>query len=162
MRDILSRRKVDRLLSGGLLTALLLVSAGCGSSFGRVSGKIMYKNDSLHGGTVTFQGLGEKGWAKTSSIAEDGSYSIDDVPKGPAQISVETQTVKPNRVGQAMAARMTRGKDIPPEVLKSSPFGQAMQADKYVAIPPKYSKAETSSLNYEVKAGKQRHDIHLE
>lgn len=161
MRGICSQR-VDRLLRCGLLTALLLAAAGCGSSSGRVAGKISYKNNPLHGGTVTFQRAGENGWAKTSSIGEDGSYSIDNVPKGPAQISVETQTVKPNAVGQAMAARMTKGKDVPPEVLKGSPFGQAMQADKYVAIPPKYSKAETSGLNYEVGGGKQQHDINLE
>jgi hypothetical protein len=161
MRNVFSQ-KVYRLLSSGLLTALLLVAAGCGSSSGRVSGKLTYKNNPLRGGTVTFQGVGQNGWAKTSSIAEDGSYSIDDVPKGPAQISVETQTVKPNRVGQAMAAQMTKGQNVPPEVLKSSPFGQAMQAEQYVAIPPKYSKPETSGLNYEVKGGKQQHDINLE
>ena len=161
MRGIFSQ-KLDRLLSSGLLTALLLVAAGCGSSSGRVSGKISYKSNPLHGGTVTFQALGEKGWAKTASIAEDGSYNLDELPKGPAQISVETQTVKPNPVGQAMAAKMTKGKDIPPEMLKSSPFGQAMQADKYVAIPPKYGKAETSGLTYEVTRGRQQHDINLE
>jgi hypothetical protein len=161
MRGIFSRR-IDRLMSGGLLTALLLAAAGCGSSSGRVAGKISYKNNPLRGGTVTFQGLGENGWAKTSRIADDGSYIIDDMPKGPAQVSVETQTVKPNRIGQAMAARMTKGKNIPPEMLQSSPFGQAMQADKYVAIPPKYSKAETSGLTYEVKGGKQQHDLNLD
>lgn len=155
-------RQIDRLVSGGLLTALLLAAAGCGSSSGRISGKIIYKNNPLRGGMVTFSGPGESSWAKTARIADDGSYSIDDVPKGPAQISVETQTAKPNLQGRAIAARMTKGRMPPPEVLEHSPFGQAQQANQYVAIPPKYGKPETSGLTYEVKGGKQEHDINLE
>lgn len=144
------------------MTALLLVAAGCGSSSGRISGKISYKNNPLPGGTVTFYGPGENGWAKTARIGDDGSYRLEEVPKGTARIIVETQTLKPNPMAKAMAARMTKGKDIPPEMLKNSPFGQMQEEAKYVAIPPKYSKAETSGLTYEVKAGKQEHNINLE
>ena len=161
MRGIFSRR-VGSLLSSSLLMVLLLVAAGCGSSSGRVAGKISYKNNPLHGGTVTFYGPGQNGWARSSRIADDGSYHIEDMPKGLALISVETQTVKPNPLGKAIATRMTKGKDIPPEVLKSSPFGQIQEEDKYVAIPPKFADPETSGLTYDVKGGKQQHDITLE
>jgi hypothetical protein len=153
---------VGRLLSGGLMAGLLLVAAGCGSSSGRVSGKVTYKGTTLHGGTVTYYGPGENAWAKTAHIQDDGSYMIDDVPKGASRISVETQTVKPNTAAKSMAARMTKGANIPPEMAEHSPMAQASQADKYVAIPPKYAKPETSGLTYEVKGGKQEHDIPLD
>lgn len=150
--------RLGRLLGGGLLLALLLTAVGCGSSSATVSGKITYKSTPLRGGTVTFFGPTEGSWTQTSNIGEDGGYSVAKMPAGIARISVETDTVKPNQTGMQMASKMPKI----PEGIEHSPFGQAPRADKYVEIPKKYNKPETSGLTYEVKSGKQDHDLKLE
>lgn len=151
-----------RPLVGGLATSLLLAALGCGSSTATVSGKIAYRNNPLHGGTVTFYGPGETGWTKTSTIGDDGSYKLDHVPKGSARISVETKTAKVNPMGKQMMPKMPKG--APPEGIEHSPFGQMQQqsADKFVKIPDKYKDPNQSGLTYEVTSGKQEHNIDLQ
>jgi len=160
------RTKVARLLGSGFLMALLLMAAGCGGSSSSVSGKITFRNNPLHGGTVTFSGPGETPWTKTAQIGDDGSYTLNGVPTGQARITVETDTAKPaNPQAKQMASKMMPKGDKMPEGAEHSPFFQMKQqqsGDKYVAIPQKYKKPETSGLTYEVKRGKQEHNINLE
>jgi hypothetical protein len=40
-------------------------------------------------------------------------------------------------------------------------FSNAGQSDRYVAIPEEYADKERSGLTYEVKGGKQVHNIEL-
>jgi hypothetical protein len=158
---IIQKNRV-RLLIGGCAMSFLLAALGCGSSTATVSGKISFRNNPLHGGTVTFYGPGENGWTKTSTISDDGSYKLDHVPTGSARITVETKTAKVNPQAKQKMPKMP--KDKPPEGLEHSPFGQMQKqsADKFVEIPEKYKDPNQSGLTYEIKNGKQEHNINLE
>src|SRR5436309_829807 len=64
------------LVGGGTLLVLLAVAAGCGSGVGSVSGKVFYQGKLVKGGNVTFVSTEGKP-SKSTSINEDGSYSLD-------------------------------------------------------------------------------------
>ena len=148
------RTKGRRLLSAALFLSIGLWATGCGSS-ASVSGKVSYKGQTVKGGTVSF--IGPDNWTGMSQIAEDGSYTISKAPHGQVKIIVETKTAKPN----AMMSRMPKPpKDAP--VPKGSMYDTQGQADRYVAIPDRYADKDKSGLTYEVKSGKQEHNISLE
>lgn len=161
MCRIFQKNRVRQLV-GGLAMSFLLAAVGCGSRAASVSGKITYRNNPLHGGTVTFYGPGETGWTKTSTIGDDGSYKLDQVPKGSARITVETKTAKANPIAKQKMPKMPKGG--PPEGLEHSPFGQMQKqsTDKFVMIPEKYKDPNQSGLTYEVTSGKQEHNIDLQ
>jgi len=139
------RPRVARLLAKagvfGALVVLLGVS-GCSSTTNEaansVSGKVTLSGQAVHG-KVTFHGADKSAEAPTNP---DGSYKIDNPPQGSVRITVS-----------ALPGTVVGGpppKDVPP-----MPGGS-------LGIPPpaKYANA-SSGLTYEVKAGKQTHDIPL-
>ncbi len=135
---------VRRLGFYSLAFALLVLAAGgCGKSTGTISGKVLYQGKPLPGGYVNFTSEGAIPATKTSSIQEDGSYSVSGMPVGPAKISV-----------QGLAARRLAA--LPGQGEKDS---QPQQ--KEVFVPPQYGNTDTSGLKYEVKSGKQPYDIEL-
>jgi hypothetical protein len=143
------------IIHGGVLGLLaLVVAAGCGKPTGSVSGKVIYKGQPLKGGTVVFVTADGKTGGR-SDIAEDGTYSIAEVPVGAVKISVETKSLKPN------ANRAREGsapKNMPPE---AAGYKGGNTADRYIPIPERYSQVDTSELAYTVIAGKQEHPIEL-
>jgi hypothetical protein len=144
------------MIGGGVFGLLALVlAAGCGKPTGSVAGKVFYKGQPLKGGTVVFVTVDGKTGGR-SDIAEDGSYSIADVPLGDVRITVETKSQKPNPMQARAGAAMP--KDIPPE---AAGFKGNNKGDRYIPIPDKYSEIESSQLIYTVIAGKQDHPIEL-
>jgi hypothetical protein len=131
---------------GGLLLPLL--AAGCGPAVGEVSGTVTYQGQPLGSGQIMF--LGDKGTAP-ASIAADGTYTAHKVPVGTVQITVET--IPPVSGGQG---GNVAGMGLNTEGATTAAPG------KYVKIPDKYKNARTSNLTYEVKSGKQQHDIVLQ
>lgn len=145
-----------RLWIGGFVMLFLLLPIGCGSSVASVSGKISYKNQVVKGGTVTFYDANQ--WTGSSHIAEDGTYSINNVPLGTVEITVETKTAKPNPNMSKFMPKPPPGADMPPGSFHTT----GGQKERYVEIPDSYAEREKSGLRYEVKkGGKQVHDIDL-
>jgi hypothetical protein len=161
-----------------LLTALVLLSAlpclaGCGSN--RVTGKVYYKDKIVPGGMVVFHG---DGWTRNSPIEEDGSYTIDKPTTGKVKITVDTSSYKPvqlpanaNRPDPSQMAKMAKmpgaPKDMkPPEMpdqAKDNPlYGGQSGSNRYVQIPERYADEKQTTLTYEVKSGKQTHDIKMD
>jgi hypothetical protein len=146
--------RVCRLASCVFLLLVFLVSAGCGNPTGSVYGKVTFEGNPLPSGNVSFApenntGAGTKG-AVVSPIAEDGSYSVSNLPVGKVTITVET------RSGAPPAA--------PPGAKMNAPAGApnyAAPGAKHVDIPERYSQFDKSGLSYEVKSGRQSHDIQL-
>jgi hypothetical protein len=140
-----------RLKAAFWLLPLLACLAGCGSP--KVSGKVTYKGEPLHMGTVLFTAA--NGWTGTSQINEDGTYSIANVPPGLAKVAVDTPSEKGRTPPGGKAQRRPR-EDAPNEPSTAAPVHAP------VKIPDKYKKPETSGLTFEVNGGRQTYNIALE
>jgi hypothetical protein len=143
-----------------LVLTASFAGAGCAKPTGSVSGKVSYKGAPLKGGHVIFlKADNQSVWA---DIGEDGSYSFEKITAGPVQIGVETSSLKPpvNRPGQPAGG--ARRYSAPPgeENPNKAPDPEA-NFKRYVAIPEKYETPQSSGLTYDVKSGKQEHDIPL-
>jgi hypothetical protein len=142
--------------AGVILLAFLVGAVGCGGrSPGTVSGKVYLKDKPLKGGTVTFL-TADKKVSQLAKIGEDGSYTIENFPSGPAKIGVETKSLK-------QAASAPRNAPPPGQKAPSSstsPDPKEM-LKRYVAIPEKYAEPTGSGLEYTVLSGKQPFDIKL-
>jgi hypothetical protein len=162
MKSVSSRSR--RGLGASWLGVLLILSAGC-SSKGTVSGKVTVNDEPVRRGTVTFLASGST-WTSAVPIGEDGSYTILNAPPGPVKITVASADPNPRagsklkaRKGQGMEDANTNTDDMPPSVRNRFNPGAAGPAGP--SVPKKYNKPETSELTYEVKPGKQEHNIQL-
>jgi hypothetical protein len=150
-----------------LIVCLLLGTAGCASK-GQIAGKVLYRGKPLPGGTVTFLPAGGKG-AFNSSILQDGSYSLAQVPSGEVTITVETESKNPGPQGtsgqksKARIYRMYREKmqKLMQEKTPGRTPRQFPSKEQYVPIPASYQDPEKSGLKYTVTDGTQTHDIEL-
>lgn len=146
--------RLHRLWAGLLLLSGALMVAGCGgSSVGTISGKVSYKGQALKGGTVSV--IPKSGPVQSSTIAEDGGYRLAKVPVGPAQIAVETESLRPKEQKSLPGPYAKAPKDaLPPGLVMGD-------AKHYVKIPEQYADAEKSGLSLDVKSGKNDHNIDL-
>ena len=147
---------------GALLTAVLvaMTAAGCKKT-GKVSRKVYYNNQPLGGGSVLF--FASNGKNVTGSIGTDGSYTVDQVPLGTAKIVVDTSALKPvGRPGGAAVTGPPTNFEPPPEAANDPHYGKGgAPRGKYVEIPAKYTKPDTTDESYDVVQGDQEHDIKL-
>jgi hypothetical protein len=153
--------RLGRVLAAGFCLCGILLAEGCGSGKGIVSGKVLYQGKPVPGGTVSFNS--DKGGVFFSPIEEDGSYTIRGIPTGPAKIAVETESFRP-----PLSAPLQRGGgSVSPEFLKQNlekmnpQMADPQRAKRYVPIPQQYRDPDKSNLTYEVKSGKQQHDLDL-
>ena len=133
-----------------------LSTAGCGSSTGKISGKVYYQNTLVTGGTVSFVSADKS--SQMAEIKEDGSYTVPRVPVGEATICVETQSFKPPSISAPHY-------QLPPGVQGPGgykPPDRAARAKRYVAIPDRYASPEQSGLKYTVNPGSQEYNIKME
>lgn len=161
MRSVFSRSRRSFGVSG--LGVLLILSAGC-SSKGTVSGKVTVNDQPVRRGTVTFTAASDKPWASSVPIGEDGGYTVVNAPPGPVKITVASANSNP-RLGakfkdrKGPATKDANTDDMPPSVRNR--FNPGASGPAGPSVPKKYNDAETSGLTYEVKPGKQQHDIQL-
>jgi hypothetical protein len=155
------------LLFLGLIAGLAVTGCG-GASNATVSGKVTYKGAPVKGGYVTF--VSANGVTRPGPIAEDGTYTINQLPTGPAKIAVETDSVKP--LGGTGKGKTASG-GPPPKKYGPPPGSEqgsvpykppdlSERANRYVQIPEKYADFDKSGLTYTVTGGSQKHDIVLE
>lgn len=146
------------------LFPLLVLAVGCGKGGGTVSGKVYYKGKEVSRGSVQFLPEG-KGGNFTAVIGSDGSYSISQLPRGPAKIIVLVgrKTPPPNA-----SMMMNKGKhmDMINKMKSNAEGGKADSADTAkdteITVPEKYTDPEKSGLKIDVTGGKQTFDIKLE
>jgi hypothetical protein len=142
----------------GAATAVLLALAqtGCGGPrVGSIAGTVTYQGRPLPTGRVMFHWPNDTE-VRSSRIAADGTYRLEAVPVGSVTITVEA--VKPVARG-VIGAQFSRelgfgssGPTTPPPAADDSDF---------VAIPDRYREPGRSGLAYEVKGGRQTHDLDL-
>ncbi len=168
----ISCKRFGLFVPGLLFLSLSVLVVGCGKGGGTVSGKVTYKGETLKRGVVQFFPEGAGG-SFTSPIKPDGTYSIPNVPRGMAKISVTSGSAKPpdqmmkgrGGMGGARAAkgmqqqqeRLFKGKDVPPGASSA-----ADAAEEGPSVPPMYNDPEQSNLKVEVTGGKQTHDITIQ
>ncbi len=119
----------------GLALTLALVTAGCDSATGTVSGKVSYEGVPLRGGTVTFTTEDGKS-TTTARIQPDGSYTAENVEVGPNYVGVETRSAR-----EEPSAGLSHGRHVP--------------------IPVNYANPRKSGLRMTVWGGPQTHPIDL-
>lgn len=155
------KHKIFFLLAG----VLALAGTGCGRT-GAISGTVTYKGKPLPGGIVAF--LGQKNTVLISQIKPDGSYLIENIPVGEAQITVETYpppVVSPLMRGNAQQNIRHMPAEMAAKVEQESPaMKEPSKAEQggYVKIPDRYRLPDQSELKYTVKAGSQTYDIKLD
>lgn len=116
---------------------------------GTITGRVTFRGKPLPGGTVAFHPV--RGKPIVGKLKPDGSYAVKGVPVGRVRVTVETESVRP---------RPRVPSSIPPG--SADPPPKRDDASKYVRIPEKYAKPETSALTYVVQAGSQTLDLTLD
>ncbi len=130
-----------------LLTALAVCGCGKGRHANIVTGKVYVGDKVATGGTVLF--LDAEGNVARTAIGKNGAYQVAGLAPGPAKVGV---------VGHA---------HVPPGLqtpVKGKPGGTPAEAapEDGPVISARYADPEKSGLTYEVRSGKQDHDIELE
>jgi len=131
---------------------LAVALAGCsgGTPTENISGKVTYRNTGLPGGLVTLVAPDGKSFA--GDLSEAGDYSIANVPAGTYKVTVDNANLQ-------MQDKMS----LPP----GSPAGAKLPDDmpkkpgRYVAIPDKVKRSETTDLGVTVVKGQQSYPIEL-
>jgi hypothetical protein len=126
---------------------LAFLTAGCGSKekpTGEVFGKVTVGGKPVTAGMVKFVPHDKDREPMTTGLGPDGSYRATGVPVGLCSVAVET----------AMFKNLTP----PPPAIAKQLGGPRT---KYVPIPEKYERVETSGLSVEVDRGKKQLDIEI-
>lgn len=129
------------------LFATLILACGCGEKVGSISGKVTYKDKPIPVGTVTF--FAQKNRVVFAELEENGSYLVENVPVGEAEITVETPNVQP-----FVAAP---GQPPPPPGVLSPAYTRPN-----IRIPDRYVDRTQSGLKLDVQEGPQTLDLALE
>lgn len=144
---------------------LVLLSAGC-SSKGTITGTVTYKGTPIPEGSVQF--MPENGAPTVSAVINDGKYTAEKVPVGPAKVAITS--LVPSQQDNAMTKMMMSGgkgggpppdAKIPEEARKLFSGGGGAPK-KGLKIPDKYSDLQNSGLSYTVTGGSQTKDFNLE
>jgi hypothetical protein len=136
----------------GAIAILVLLAAGCGGSdTTTVTGTVAYQGKSVPGGTVILYCQDKQ--IVHGLIGPDGRYTISNVPRGTAVITVQTQPAKPYGIKRRV--------DLPPSVNGPTPPPGDPGAERRVPIPPRYALPEESGLSVTVEGKVLTHDIEL-
>jgi hypothetical protein len=137
-------------LAATLAVSITLLS-GCGSSKkdGRISGKVMYGNEPLGGGTIillsTEEGKSQASTLPPIGIGVKGNYESGGIPPGEYYVGVETDSIK-QMAGGAGGMYNMGGMKPPPGKEVNMPQFDTSNMPKYVEIPAKYKDPKQSGL----------------
>jgi hypothetical protein len=178
-----------RSVLGSCLLFILLFGLvlGCGSSKAapaQVSGKVSYNGQPVPGGTVVFY---SSAGVYSAAINTDGTYTAADLPEGEMVVTVDTESLNPDRktaayTPSAIKARAEAGSkskysgsSVP--AAKSAPAASGAKDQKpntspvpeganvdpvtYVKIPRNYADKTKSPLKVVLKSGSQEQNLEL-
>jgi hypothetical protein len=147
------------------LLLLLPALSGCGRQTGHLSGKVIFNGQPLPGGWLTFRPADPKANAVPALIGEDGSYEAT-LPVGEVAIAVDNRELQPPPKSSGPRPGLPPGIKIPGQdgaakAAEAPSTGGAKLSGKYVPIPEKFYRADSSGLTLTVKAGSETRDIEL-
>ena len=146
------------------LAAALALVCGCGGSNpnipATISGRVTYKGTPLPGGNMLFTSQG--GGAYPASIGTNGEYTGREFPVGDMTVTIETETLNPERKMAKPYPGKGKGKDkVDMFSSAARPEAVTQAASTYMKVPAKYADAAKSGLKVTLKAGKQTQDFEL-
>lgn len=136
------------------------LSLGCSPSNpnapATISGNVSYQGKPVKGGTLTFHTNGFGSYPVL--IRPDGTYAATDMPAGDMVVTVETESINPDKKKPIYG-----DKDSGSKVMSPVPEGVNPKANlgEYVKIPPKYADQKKSGLTATLTTGKQSKDFDL-
>jgi hypothetical protein len=137
-------------LSMAAAAGLALAAPGCAKPTGSVSGKVVFNGKTVRSGSVMFLGSDSK--PHYGQITDEGKYTVEQIPAGPAKITVSSPdpSFTPKRGRNVDDPGVpARGEEARPEV------------KGWFALPPQYANPAQTPLTFEVKAGTNSHDLEL-
>lgn len=168
--------KLQARLGGAFLLLAGLAVLGCKqenpNAPARVTGRVLYKGNPVTGGMLAFHPTG--GGIISIPIGADGSYSAFDIPDGDMVVTVETESINPDKKtpdykgASGGAAAMYGGKAAggggmvaKGQQNSPAPEGAIVSSGTYMKVPAKYADPATSGLTVTLKKGEQKHDVTL-
>jgi hypothetical protein len=157
-----------------LLIPVLAGVSGCSSGNpmapAKVSGRISYAGKPIKAGTMRFHT--PNGTPYDAQISLDGTYTAVDIPEGDLVVTVETESINPNRDPSAGAKKnadterrmksMGMSRQSGPGANDAGGTRTASDASSnYMKIPEKYNSPFTSPLKVTLSRGRQTRDIDL-
>ena len=174
--------KSARIITGSILLVALSIM-GCESKSvlqTKVTGKVTYKGTAVGGGTIAFYTA--DGQVVSADINRDGTYSIGTLSEGTFTVTIESESVNPDKkvdayrsggggpkgikgaYGKGSGGPGGVAKESPKEGAPKSPMPEGRPAagePNYVKIPAKYADKGTSGLSVTLKKGDQTHNFDL-
>lgn len=151
------------------LAVALAAFAGCGPApTAEVTGSVSYQGKPVGAGSVVVTSVADASKMAVGQLSSEGKFRVVGAPSGPVHIHIDTSGHKPrpSAGGPAGGNYPKGGSSGPPPGGPPSgpPKGAGVQhmgsegpdvvtAGKYVAIPEKYEKADTSGLDRTLNAG---------
>jgi hypothetical protein len=143
-------------VTGLLVAACLCLSIGCNDNSGKtklfgasVSGKVIYKDQPLGGGTIRFVSLTDDNQSNTARINADGTFTLSNAPVGECRVLVETESARVD-----VSAFL---KNLPPDAkVDRSKIPAPM---KYVPLDTRYNDPKDSPLRLTIKPGNQTVEV---
>jgi len=143
-----------------LAAVCLCLVAGCSSGNkaapARVTGKVTYDGKPITAGVMNFYTA--DGVPYSGLINSNGTYTATDLPTGEMVVTVETESMNPNKKApEGAEAKKRMG------MMQQAPPGGAPAPTHrdYLKIPAKYADKKTSPLKATLAAGNQSKDFDL-
>ncbi len=146
------RKRVRVMALAALFISLALFVSGCGSGVSEVTGKVTFSGKPVSSGSVIL--YCSDGQIVCGVTGADGSYTIPNVPRGPATATIQAHTRVP--------AGLRLKQNLPPSINGPTPPTGEVTADQPVLnIPARYALPEESGLSVVVDRGQVNYDIDL-
>ena len=138
---------------GFLIVLCVLSAAGCGAGPATVSGTVTCDGKEVTGGSVIL--YCPDGQIVRGLIGSGGRYTIPNVPRGPAVVTVQTHPRIPDGLRLSQNLPPSQGAPIPPA---GGPTGR----DRATLIPGRYAIPEESGLSVLVDRDMVEYDLVLQ
>jgi hypothetical protein len=123
--------------------AVVFVLSGCSAPTATITGKVISGGRPVEGARISF--LGKTGATFTGLAANDGTYTVENVP--PAEYTVLVFGPPPPPKGEGAGMAKKRASAAQPEPVPGGP-----------TVPAKYADAATSGLSFTAVAGANTYD----
>lgn len=124
---------------------LLFLLVGCGPRYGNLAGSVSFEGKPVRMGSVLV--VGSDGVPRSTTIQDDGSYAVDNVPIGTVRIAVSSPDPETMVVSLPKHGRIRQDNTV--------------DNTKWFPIPEKYAEFDQSDLTCTVKTGSNRFNIEL-
>jgi hypothetical protein len=144
-----------KICCAGFFSALVIAIPACGpkevtnkTSGNSIVGKVYYGDEQVQFAMVLVSSGGQ---ISTGFIGEDGTYKVDNVAVGEALIGVHSEPAKGDYVSKSMGSTYQG----------PTAKGSGKASLKWIDVPAKFNKPETSGVKTTINVGENKYDIKL-